>query len=235
MPESKNHAAVLLVEDHQELAKTVISYLEMGEFIVDYAADGLSALHLASVNQYDVIVLDVMLPGLNGFDVCKKLRRDARLSTPIIMLTARDQLNDKLEGFDSGADDYLIKPFDLAELEARLNSIIRRVRGEMELPVYTISDLTFDTQTKQVKRAGKTIKLSPTCMRILQVLMRDSPKMISRAALERELWGDMLPDSDTLRSHLYNLRKAIDKPFKEQLMETIPGVGFRISKEATDD
>ena len=121
-----NRSTVLLVEDHQELAETVGAFLESSGYIVDYAGDGLSAMHLAVTEPFDAIVLDVMLPGLDGLEVCRRLRADAQLATPIIMLTARDQLDDKLKGFDVGADDYLVKPFDMPELEARLDALIRR-------------------------------------------------------------------------------------------------------------
>ena len=120
---------VLLVEDHQELAETVGAFLEASDHIVDYAADGLVALHLAVTENFDVIVLDIMLPGVDGIEVCKRLRNDARLTTPIIMLTARDQLDDKLKGFDVGADDYLVKPFDMPELVARIDALVRRDKG----------------------------------------------------------------------------------------------------------
>ena len=142
--------SVLLVEDHGELAETVGAYLEGSGYIVDYAADGLTAMHLGVTNSYDAIVLDIMLPGVDGLTVCQRLRNDAAVSTPIIMLTARDQLDDKLKGFESGADDYLIKPFDMQELEARLEAVIRRsLNLEKE---YAIADLTMNMDTMEVRR-----------------------------------------------------------------------------------
>lgn len=221
-------ATVLLVEDHLPLAETVTLFLENAGYVVDYAADGLSAVHLATVNRYDALILDIMLPGLSGFDICHQLRSDACLDTPILMLTARDRLEDKLKGFAEGADDYLIKPFDLPELDARLQALIRRQRGELETQELVIGDLSFDPKTMTVKREGKLIRLKPTGYRILKVLMRESPKMVTREALENELWGDTLPDSDTLRSHLYQLRKAIDKPFSNPMIHTLPGVGVKL-------
>ncbi len=222
------NATLLLIEDHNDLAEAVGAYLESGGFIMDYAPDGVSALHLASTESYDAIILDIMLPDINGFEICRRLRNDFRLSTPILMLTARDQLDDKLQGFKQGADDYLVKPFDMPELEARISVMIRRQRGEVDASIYTVHDLIFDTRTLQVNRQGQDIHLSPTCLRILRILMRESPHLVSRNQLENELWGDILRDSDTLRSHIYKLRKAIDKDFETALLETHQGVGFRL-------
>ncbi|GAB4189542.1 MAG: response regulator transcription factor [Wenzhouxiangellaceae bacterium] len=222
------NATLLLVEDHADLAATVGSYLESLGFTIDYAPDGQVAVNLATDNQYDGIVLDLMLPKLDGIKVCQRLRDDGT-STPILMLTARDQLDDKLEGFESGADDYLIKPFDLEELAARVNAMIRRARGDINDGVMQIHDLMFDPRTLRVERAGERITLSPTSIRILKILMRESPRLVSRETLERELWGDMLPDSDTLRSHLYNLRKGIDRPYDIKLLHTIQGMGFKLA------
>lgn len=219
---------VLLVEDHAPLAQTVGAYLEASGFVVDYAADGLTAMHLAVTHAFDAIVLDVKLPGLNGMEVCRRLRNDARLATPIIMLTARDRLDDKLEGFGAGADDYLVKPFDMPELEARLRSLIRRGQGDTHEREYTVADLVIDVDTNEVRRAGRRLRLSPKQFEILLLLVRESPKVVSRETIERQVWGDALPDSDTLRSHLYALRKAIDRPFAAELIETVPGRGVRI-------
>ena len=144
------------------------------------------------------------------------------------MLTARDQLQDKLNGFKQGADDYLLKPFDMLELEARIIALIRRERGELDGSVYSIHDLSLNNRTMQVVRNNHVIHLSPTCLRILRILMRESPALVTREQLEYELWGELSPDSDTLRSHLYKLRKAIDKPFDLPLLETQQGLGFRI-------
>lgn len=223
------NARVLLVEDHRALAETVLDFLQTVGFETDYAADGLSGLHLASREHYDAIILDVMLPGLNGFDLCAHLRREKTLTTPILMLTARDQLQDKLEGFQQGADDYLVKPFDLPELVARLVALLRRSRGELAPDVLQVEDLTLNTGTLEVQRAGQPIHLSPTCLRILKILMRESPKVVTREALEQELWGDLLPDSDTLRSHLYKIRRAVDKPFDKPLLHTLAGQGFKLA------
>ena len=223
---TKMRGKILLVEDHQDLAETVGDFLESQGYVVDFAADGLQALHLGVTESFDAMVLDWMLPGLSGIEVCKRLRTDAQITTPILMLTARDQLDDKLEGFDSGADDYLVKPFDMPELVARLDALIRRERGVES--AYTVGELSLNVDTMEVTRAGQHIKLSKTLFDILRILMRESPKVVPREAIERELWGDDLPDSDALRSHLYNLRQAVDKPFDAPLIETLASRGYRI-------
>lgn len=223
----KSNCTVLIVEDHHDLAANLGDFLEDGGFTVDFASDGISALHLAIENIYDVIVLDVMMPGIDGYEVCRRLREEAASGVPIIMLTARDTLEDKLKGFESGADDYLIKPFEMRELEARIKSMIKRMRGEMEAGEMSIGGLSFDTKTMHVTREGQSLKLSPIGLHILRILMRESPKLVSREKIEAEIWGDDLPDSDALRSHLYNLRKVIDKPFDTQLLHTIQSLGYK--------
>ena len=220
--------SVLLVEDNQDIAEMVYAFLERRGYELDYAADGVTGLHLAVTNSYDVIVLDLMLPGMDGIDVCRKLRDEAQRDTPILMLTARDTLGDKVAGLDAGADDYLVKPFEIRELEARIRALIRRQRGQIAPEVLQVGDLSLDTGTLTVTRAGETLNLTPICMRILTVLMRASPRVVSRLAIEREVWGDVLPDSDTLRSHLYNLRKTIDKPYPKPLLHTVQSAGYRL-------
>lgn len=223
------NATVLLVEDHRDLAETTLDFLETMGVATDYASDGLSGLHLAATQNFDLIILDVMLPGMNGFDICDRLRNEKGVDTPILMLTARDQLDDKLQGFQAGADDYLVKPFDLPELMARSVALIRRQRGELTSSLQQVGDLVLNPKSFEVKRAGQVINLSPTGFRILKILMRESPNVVKREELEKELWGDMLPDSDALRSHLYKLRQAIDKPFEEPLLHTLAGQGFKLT------
>jgi DNA-binding response OmpR family regulator len=220
---------VLLIEDHRDIAETVAEFLEQRGYAVDHAGDGVTGLHLAVTNRYDAIVLDVMLPGIDGVALCRKLRAEARRDTPVLMLTARDTLDDKLAGLDAGADDYLVKPFELRELEARVRSLLRRHRGGVVPETLRVADLEFNVGTVQVSRGGVPIKLMPIGLKLLATLMRASPRVVSREQLEREVWGDVLPDTDTLRSHLYALRKSIDKPFGRPLLHTIPGVGYRLA------
>jgi DNA-binding response OmpR family regulator len=225
---------ILLVEDNRDIAEMVVEHLERTGYVVDYAGDGVTGLHLAVTNPYDVIVLDVMLPGLDGLALCRKLREEAKRDTPLLMLTARDTVNDKIAGLDAGADDYLVKPFAIRELEARIRTLLRRQRGIVVAETLRVGDLLVDTSTLQVVRAGRPVKLMPIGLKLLTVLMRASPRIVSRQQLEREVWGDVLPDSDTLRSHLYALRKAIDKPFGRPLLHTIAGAGYRLAEDHED-
>jgi DNA-binding response OmpR family regulator len=220
--------SVLIIEDHKELAATIGEYLEHSGFIVDYAMDGLTGLHLAVTNIYDALVLDIMLPGIDGLNVCQKLRKEAKSDVPILMLTARDQRQDKLEGFKMGTDDYMVKPFDPDELVARLKSLIRRYKGDLDKNIMTVGDLSFDPDSLRVVRQDKLLKVSPTGLQILKILMKNSPSIITKEKLSKELWGELSPESDVLRSHLYILRKTIDKPFDNQLLHTIPAVGIKI-------
>lgn len=224
---------VLVVEDNRNISEMIGEYLESRGFEVDYAADGLDGFRLASENSYDAIVLDLMLPRLDGIEVCRRLRAEARKATPILMLTARDTLDDKLTGLSSGADDYLTKPFAIRELEARLHALIRRDRRQIGGEVLRVADLVLDPATLHATRGGVELQLSPIALRLLTILMRESPRVVSRQEIEREIWGDALPDSDTLRSHLYNLRKVIDKPFGQPLLHTVQSAGYRIADLAS--
>ena len=225
--------SVLLVEDHRQLAQTVVEFLEQEGALVDYASDTTLARTLVQEHHCDILVLDVMLPGEDGYSFCQYLRKELSLDTPVIFMTARDQLDDKLEGFARGGDDYIVKPFALPELVARVQALVRRERREVAPNLLTVADLQLDPARQEVRREGQLLKLSPTAFRILRILMRESPKVVSREQLEHELWGDLVPDSDALRSHLYNLRKAVDKPFEHALLETLPGVGFSIRAPRT--
>lgn len=224
-------STLLLVEDNQDIAEMMFAYFEHRGYVLDYAADGVTGLHLAVSNEYDVIVLDLMLPGLDGLDVCDKLRREANKDTPVLMLTARDTLHDKVAGLDTGADDYLVKPFEIQELEARVRALIRRHQGGSVAEKLRVGDLELDTGTLIVRRAGEELSLPPIGLQLLTQLMRASPRVVSRRDLERQVWGDVLPDSDTLRSHLYNLRKVIDRPYDRQLLHTIQGAGYRVAEQ----
>ncbi|KRG42994.1 XRE family transcriptional regulator [Stenotrophomonas pictorum JCM 9942] len=223
---------VLVVEDNRNISEMIGEYLESKGFEVDYAVDGLDGYRLAAENSYDVVVLDLMLPRLDGIEVCRKLRNEARKSTPVLMLTARDTLDDKLTGLGYGADDYLTKPFAIQELEARLRALIRRERRQVGAEVLKVADLVLDPvsmRATRATRAGSELQLSPIGLRLLTILMRESPRVVTRQEIEREIWGNGLPDSDTLRSHLYNLRKIIDKPFDHPLLHTVQSAGYRIA------
>jgi DNA-binding response OmpR family regulator len=221
---------LLIIEDNPDIVENITDFLESKGYVLDFAMDGLGGLHLALTHDYDVIVLDLMLPGMDGITLCRKLRREADKQVPVIMLTARDTLDEKLLGFEAGADDYLVKPFALKELEARIKVQARRRTAENK--ILCIADLKMDLGTFEVSRQGKTIELNNTCTAILKLLMEAAPNVVSRKDLENHLWGDMPPSSDVLRSHMYTLRKKIDKPFEHAMIETVHGVGFRLNPEA---
>lgn len=222
---------LLVVEDNPDLVANLTEFLEGGGHTVDIAYNGYTALGFALENEYDAIVLDLMLPGIDGLEVCNNLRA-ANRRTPIIMLTARDSLEDKLDGFASGADDYLIKPFSMLELQARLQALLRRnPHGETRGERLKVGDLVLDTASWQVSRAGRTLDLPPIPLKLLHLLMERSPKVVSRRELERSIWGDSPPDSDALRSHLHQLRSIIDRPFPQPLLHTVRGFGYRLASE----
>jgi DNA-binding response OmpR family regulator len=221
---------ILVVEDNRDILANVLDYLQLKAYSVDCAQDGLSGLHLATTNHYDLIVLDIMLPGMDGYQVCKRLREDARSEVPILMLTARDALEDRLEGLKSGADDYLIKPFALSELVARIEAILRRSRGSRKRQL-KVADLVYDLDTLDITRAGLPLKINPMALKLLEILMRKSPSVVRREVLEEALWGDDTPDSDSLRSHIHQLRQIIDKPFPKPLLHTLHGIGYRLAEK----
>lgn len=223
---------ILVIEDNRDILANVIDYLQLKGYSVDCAQDGLSGLHLAVTAHYDLIVLDIMLPGLDGYQVCQRLREDARSEVPILMLTARDALEDRLKGLHVGADDYLLKPFALSELVARIEAILRRSRGSRKREL-RVADLVYDLDTLQVTRGDRPLKLNPLALKLLAILMQKSPAVVRREALEAALWGDDSPDSDSLRSHIHQLRQAIDKPFSKALLHTRHGVGYCLAE--TDD
>lgn len=219
---------VLLIEDHRLLAQTLGDYLLSEAIEVDFAFNGTQGLKLATEQPYDVIILDINLPDIDGFNICHQLRREHGVDIPILMLTARDKLEDKLTGFDQGADDYLVKPFENKELVARLQALVKRYRGQMSHKEWQVGDLILNTAKKLAWREQQRLALSPTGLRILQILMREFPNVVTRKALEQELWGSALPDTDALRSHLYNLRKAVDYPFQQAMIQTVKGIGIRL-------
>lgn len=219
---------VLLVEDHRLLAETLSDYLATESIDVDYASNGIQGLELARSQPFDAIILDVNLPGMDGFTICRELRQTYKIDTPVLMLTARDQLQDKLAGFEHGADDYLVKPFENQELVVRLQALVKRHRGQVTTKQLTVGDLVLDVGSQQITRAGQPVEVSPTCFRILNILVREYPQVVSREAIEQELWGSDVPDTDVLRSHIYNLRKGVDQPFDKPMIQTVKGVGLRV-------
>lgn len=221
--------SILIIEDNAALAANLYDYLEACGHRLDAAPDGPSGLHLATAKDYDAIVLDWNLPRLDGLTVLRRLRRDAKKKVPVIMLTARDQLADKIDGFESGVDDYLVKPVALPEIEIRLRSLVARVRQSVTSDrVLTVADLSFNLDTMEGRRAGRPIALTRTGRRLLELLMSESPKVVSRERLEYAAWGEEPPEGDLLRSHMYLLRRSIDQGAQRKLLHTVPGAGYRL-------
>ncbi len=220
---------ILVIEDNPDLAANVCDFLEAKGHTIDAAGDGITGLHLAVTQNFDAIVLDVVLPGLDGFTLCRKLREEAQKTTPVLMLTARDALEDRVAGLEFGADDYVIKPFALRELEARLKALVRRASGTSAPKVVRVADLEFDPSLMRVKRDGRIIELPPIALKILETLMRASPRVVRRDELERAVWGDEPPDSDALRTHIHAVRNAIDQPGEVALLHTLRGIGYRLA------
>jgi DNA-binding response OmpR family regulator len=221
---------ILLIEDNRDLALNMFDYFEAKGHTLDLAGDGISGLHLAASNQYDVIILDLMLPGIDGLTICRRLR-EAGKHVPVLMLTARDSLDDKIAGLEAGADDYVVKPFALREVEARLRALVRRAQVREGPSMLQVGDLSFDPATLKVMRGKRAIELPPIPLRILEMLMKHSPRVLPREELERGIWGDSPPDSDALRAHLHILRSAIDKLSVRPLVKTLRGIGYQISDE----
>ncbi|TWI12078.1 response regulator transcription factor [Aerolutibacter ruishenii] len=225
---------ILVVEDNRSLVANLFEYFEARGHVLDAAPDGRTGLHLALNHAYDAIVLDWMLPRLEGHEVVRALREAGR-DTPVLMLTARDELPDKIAGFRAGADDYLTKPFALPELEVRLEALVARATGRGRIRVLEIADLRYDLTTLEVTRAGRSLHLYPACRKLLEVLMQASPATVTRERLEQALWGDSPPDGDMLRSHVYELRRSVDGNASVKLIHTLPRVGYRLGVGADTD
>ena len=226
---SKESLSILIIEDNAQLAANLYDYLQGCGHTLDAAPDGLSGLHLASSNDYDAILLDWNLPRLDGLTVLRRLRNEAKKKVPVIMLTARDRLDDKIDGFESGLDDYLVKPVALPEIEVRLRSLVARMKHSVASDdVMSIGNLYFDLRTMQAWRGDRKIALTRTGRRLLELLMRESPNVVTRARLERAAWDNSVPGTDLLRSHMYVLRRAIDAESEKPLLHTVPGSGYRL-------
>ncbi|MEL0659578.1 response regulator transcription factor [Psychromonas arctica] len=221
---------LLLVEDDIDLATAVIDYFELEKIKCDHAANGLSGFNLIKSNNYDVVILDLNMPKMNGLEVCETLRSQG-IAVPILMLTAKDTLDDKLQGFSKGADDYLVKPFAMEELIARVQVLSRRRSGETKK--VSACGLELDCEQQMITRDSIPLKLSPTSFKILETLILASPNPVSRDKLIRSVWGDQQPDSNSLKVHMFNLRKVVDgnsdntyKPSNQKLVHTLIGHGF---------
>lgn len=221
-------AQLLLVEDDSELAGSLGDYLSEVGFEVDFAHNGSVCIELVKQNQYDVIVMDVAMPVVDGLTACETLRDTLRDSTPIIFLTARDTLEDKLKGFDAGGDDYLVKPFAPEELVVRLNALLKRRRSREE-KIQVIGPLTIDSGLKSIIVNDESVSLHDIQFRLLQMLAQEAPDLVTREKIEATLWQEELPDSDALKTHIYRLRKILSKRLGEDLIKTVHGKGYRLA------
>ena len=218
--------SVLVIEDQLDIAANIWDFLERRGHRVDHAADGRSGLQAALRGQADVIVLDLGLPRLDGLDLCRQLRA-AGHGVPVLILTARDTLDDKLRGFAEGADDYLVKPFAMRELEARIRAVHRRGKPA---PVATlrVGDLSFDPAAMLATRGARRATLTRAQAQLLELLMRESPRVVAREALIRAVWGEQGGDAAALQTHVYDLRGLIDRGEEHPMIQTVHGLGYRL-------
>lgn len=222
---------ILLVEDDVAIAQSLKEGLEDEAYAVDVVHDGNEGYRTATADDYDVIILDVMLPEMNGYEVCRALRKDGN-QTPIFMLTARDAERDIVEGLDMGADDYLAKPFSFEVLLARLRALLRRPNEKLE-EVLRVGDLTLDPSLKKVTRAAQEISLTAKEYAVLEYLMRNAGKVLSKEQIISHVWdfdADVLPNNVEL--FIMFLRRKIDKPFDSKLIHTVPGFGYKLEDKS---
>lgn len=221
---------ILVVEDNALIMETLCDFLQLKGHQTDCAYHGEAALQLLAEQRFDVIIMDIMMPKLDGIQTVQQLRQRYHLQTPILFLTARDQLQDKIAAFQAGADDYLVKPFAMEELLMRLEALTKRGLRQ-DLQQITIGDLTVDFVQHLAIRKGQPLKLSKIQFEILKLLSGHYPAMVSRQQLFDAIWQGEEPDSDVLRSHIYGLRNALDKGFAHPMLATIHGQGYRLVAE----
>ncbi|MGF1696633.1 response regulator transcription factor [Vibrio lamellibrachiae] len=223
------NSRILIVEDNEELQGILADFLEVKGAETDFADNGELGLKLALENEFDAIILDVMMPKKDGMQVAKELRENG-CTTPILMLTALNGQEDLINGFDNGVDDFVSKPFQFPELEVRLSALIKRFRGQVAPATLSFGSLEIDEKTKIIKREGHNLATTPVMYQILVELVKAQGDLVTREALIHQLWGDDVPDKDVLRSHIYLLRNTLDKPFKKAMLKTVPKFGFRLEK-----
>jgi DNA-binding response OmpR family regulator len=221
---------LLIIEDNPELVANLYGFFEPLGYVLDDARDGAAGLHLATQNDYDAILLDLMLPRLDGMALCRKLREEFQNPVPVLMLTARDPVDDRVQGLALGADDYLVKPFSLKELDARIKALVRRAQGLQVQGTLTWEDLQVDTLTPRAWRQGHPVALTRSTHKLLLRLMRAAPATVRKQEMEYLLWGDDPPESGALRTHIHELRQLVDKNFAPALIETVHGIGWRLQR-----
>jgi DNA-binding response OmpR family regulator len=222
---------ILLIEDDQALASNLLEYFT-GQDVVAHEKDGIRGLAAAAAGEHDAVVLDLSLPRLDGIELCRSLREQARRRTPVLVLTARDTLEDKVAAFDAGADDYLVKPFAMRELAIRLRALVRRVApatAPAAAESLRCADLELDLATLQCKRGDRPFATTRIGLRILEMLLRASPAVVRRETIVGTLWPDYPVGDGVLRTHVYALRKAIDGAGGPPLLHTLPGIGYRLA------
>lgn len=225
---------LLLVEDETDAANMLAKGLREQTYAVDIAPDGVEALEKLAVNSYDLVILDIMLPGRDGIEVCGQMRRIG-LVTPVLMLTAQDQVWSRIQGLDSGADDYLTKPFDLGELSARVRALLRR-GPSLQSPVIEVADLRIDTRQRTVKRTDRPIELTAKEYALLEYLCRRQGDVVTRAEISEHVWDETYdPFSNLIEVYIQRLRRKVDSPGQPRLIHTRRGEGYRIGREDVDD
>ncbi|MHC8299130.1 response regulator transcription factor [Pseudomonas sp. ZS1P83] len=221
---------ILIIEDNPDIVANLYEYFEPLGHELDNARTGHAGLARVVEQRFDVIVLDGMLPVLDGLEVCRRLREEQQCTTPVLMLTARDTIHDKVDGLQAGADDYLVKPYSLIELEARLHALVRRASESATGQILRFGELEFDPGIFVARRAGQRLELTPFGYKMLVALLRAAPSLVTREELEQELWNGDPPLSDALRTHIHALRLAIDKSFPQSppMLFTVQGIGYRL-------
>jgi len=222
---------ILIVEDDAEIAGNLYDYFTAKGHQVDAARNGVTALHLLATLCFDVIILDLGLPGIDGLTLAQRIRHDAKSSIPILMLTARDTLDDKLAGFSAGADDYLVKPFALKEVEARITALAKRAQGRVVAKEMQIGALRYDPFSGVASWQGKPLKLSPKSLKLLVTMLEQPGRLFTREELEQAVWGEPQANSDTLRSHLSQLRRELTLQEGKLLIENVHGRGYRLLEQ----
>jgi heavy metal response regulator len=222
---------ILLVEDERRISAYVKRGLEEEGYAVDAVYTGQEALDWAESATYDLIILDILLPELDGLSACRELRRRGD-RTPVLMLTARDTVDDRVAGLDAGADDYLVKPFAIKELLARLRALTRRSTDQPKSPILQVADLSLDTRSRQVRRGGKRIELAAKEYAVLECLMREPGRVLTRTMIAEHVWNyDTFNQSNVVDVYVRNLRRKIDDPFDKKLIRTLRGAGYSISDD----
>ncbi|MBM5571690.1 MULTISPECIES: response regulator transcription factor [Deefgea] len=226
-------ARILLLEDDADIAANVYDYLAARDYQVDAALNGAIALHLLEQHVFDVLVVDIGLPGISGLEVAQRVRTQLKLNTPILLLTARDTLDDKVAGFGAGADDYLVKPFALKELELRIQALRKRSQGQMIDSIMRCGELSYDPRSGEAHWQGQVLKLPPKTLQLLLMLLAHSGQLVTRESLEIAVWGEAQDSSDTLRHHLSQLRRALTLADGRSPLQTVHGRGYKLIELGT--